>query len=483
MTEIKQGKVEGVRLAGGVEAYLGIPYAAAPTGEQRFRRPEPHAGWAGVYQATRTRGVAPQDDRDPDGFYQKEFPFVYGPKDEDCLNLNIWTPDAAGKLPVMLWIHGGAFNHGAGSDPVFNGEALARKGVVVVTINYRLGILGYLAHPALHAEAGTSGNYGLRDQVAALIWVRDNIAAFGGDPGRVTIFGQSAGGMSVVCLLAAPMARGLFHRAIVQSGSMSFAPGAKDYTYDDALAQGEQAMASIGARTADELRAAKVSDILTAQRGKRFAPVADWRVLPCNPAEMLRNADCARVPVMAGFTANEAGAGFMPGDVMPVEKYRESLRERYGERADEVFALYPAADDKQTIAMTMALQGDAFYLGTTKLADTLLPHGIAAYVYRFAMDPPGEDGAFHGAFHSSELAYEFGTLDALPRPWREKDYQLSETLMNAFVSFARTGKPTDCDCKWPLWLEQRTVMDFGETVGKADDARFDRARALAKLMG
>jgi para-nitrobenzyl esterase len=446
--------------------------------------PEEPTSWPGVRDATRTGGVAPQEDRDPAGFYQREFPFIYGPKDEDCLNLNIWTPDVFGKLPVMVWIHGGAFNHGAGSDPVFDGVALAKRGVVVVTINYRMGMLGYLCHPALEGERGTSGNYGLLDQIMALRYVKQCIASFGGDPDNVTVFGQSAGGMSVLCLLAAPDAKGLFHRAVVQSGAMRFSPGMPKVTYQDALAMGKAEAAKLGADTLEALQALDVDDILRAQRGVRYAPVYDGVVLPRDIPAAIEQGQWNRVPVVAGYVSNESGANYEPGDTEPVSVYEARIREQYGDKAASVLSLYPATDEHATIAMRMAHDADIAYLGTTRLLDAIGTGGGAAYGYRFAMDPPGEGGSFHGAFHSSELAYVFGTLDKIPRPWRPCDRQLSDKIMDAYVAFASSGAPaTPGAPEWPLWRDGKCLMQWSEPVALLSPADLDRALALGGIVG
>ncbi len=481
----KYGKLRGLSLPGNIHAFLGVPFAASPCGARRYAPPAPPESWVGERDASRFGSVPPQDDRDPNGFYQKEFPFIYGPKDEEgCLNLNIWTPDAGSmaKLPVMVWFHGGAFNHGAGSDPVFDGARLAAKGVVVVTANYRLGLLGYLAHPALEAEAegGVSGNYGLLDQIAALVWVRENIAAFGGDPDCVTAFGQSAGGMSVIDMIASPDARGLMHRAIVQSGSMAFSPGSKPLSYEKTRDDYARDLAAVGITSAKDLRAMRIENILEFQRSRRTMPLGGGWALPSSPADAILKGNCLRVPVMAGYAANESGAGYTPQSRMAIEDYRARVKAAAGDLAEKILSLYPARDDRETVQMTMALSADESYLGAAGLLDAATKNGRAAYGYRFAMSPPGLNGSFIGAFHSSELAYVFGTLDKIPRPWRECDRTLSDKILQAFASFARTGAPEIPGAAWPTW-ETGQMLTLGETIEPAGKTVHERAYALAAL--
>jgi para-nitrobenzyl esterase len=318
-------------------AYLGLPFAAPPTGSLRWAPPAPALTWTGVRKAYHF-GADCQQTLTPEGLgpWTPEY-LPAGPVSEDCLYLNVWTPKAASqpKLPVLVWIHGGAFTGGSGAVPIYNGAALASDGIIVVTLNYRLGVYGFLSHNDLEAENGASGNYGLQDQTAALKWVQDNIAAFGGDPRRVTVAGQSAGAASVHALLASPKARGLFTQAIAQSGSGS------GRTYPDRAAAdrvGQALVAAAGAGTIDDLRRLTPDelDVIVRKSGLGFGPIIDGDVL-------IGTAPVNDVPILTGMTANETSSqSFFRPDTLTPAAYRALITETYGPLADQVLRLYPA---------------------------------------------------------------------------------------------------------------------------------------------
>lgn len=460
-------RTESGRLAGvpgsvpSVTVYRGIPYAAPPVGELRWRAPRPPRSWEGVRSAARFGPVCMQPDQQPGSFYQREFYQQLQPMSEDCLYLNVWT-GAGGTggassddlRAVMVWIHGGAFVEGSGSLPSFDGAELARKGVVVVTINYRLGPFGLMTHPALSAESpkGASGNYGLLDQIAALEWVEENIEAFGGDPDRVTVFGQSAGGSSIHQLMASPLAEGTFERAIVQSGS--------GYAFGDPppLAEqeenGERLADSLGAASVAELRTAHPDSVMAASRGVSFSTVVDGRVLERPVSEVFEAGDQMSVPVLTGWTADEATTLTSP-ETDP-SAYEEQVRERLGERADRYFSFYPPGDTPEQAGASMqSALTDRIGWGAHTLARVhTATSGQPAYLYHFAHAPPGRDRDRYGAYHSSELVYVFDALEAVDRPWQPADRRLADLISWSWVRFAQQGSPTsNLLSAWPVYEE------------------------------
>jgi para-nitrobenzyl esterase len=425
----QSGQIRGVTAdAGGdVTAYRGIPYAAAPIGALRWREPQPPMAWSGVRDASAPapgciQTVAPN--RLP---WTDEY-MHHGAVSEDCLYLNLWTPAHAptDRLPVLVFIHGGSFTEGSVSVPLYDGAALARRRLIVVTINYRLGALGFLAHPALSAESPhhASGNYGLMDQVAALRWVRANVAAFGGDPNRVTIAGQSAGAMSVDLLTVSPQAKGLFQRAIIQSGpgalaALGIADGKAATT---ALEVAQQAGASfaknLGATTAAELRALPADRLLPPPAGgMRFGPVVDGWFLPADADTVYAAGRQNDVPLLIGMMADEASAS--PG--------------------------YDAA-------RTRATRGQGLRALDALLAARARTSTHAAYAYYFEHAVPWPQHPQFGAFHSGELPYVFDNLAGLDRPWSAADHALATAASSYWAAFATSGRPAgEALPKWPAY--------------------------------
>ena len=409
----KYGLVEGVQ-GRGCRIFKGVPYAAPPVGERRFAPPAEPERWEGVREAKAFSNRCFQLRQE--GFDKKEFysdEAFKPPMSEDCLYLNIWTPEEApqGKgFPVAVYIHGGAFLNGFGSELEFDGEAFARHGVILVTINYRLGIFGFLAHPLLTAESPkkVSGNYGILDQLAALSFVRENIEAFGGDPESVMVFGQSAGAMSVQTILSSPLSKGLVQRAVMESGG-SYKWGLhSDTTLSEAEAIGEKILAGAGIESLEQLRALPAEELMQvllgymeramAEAGGDFSkvrlpmtPVIDGFVLPHGYDETIERGELLDVPVMLGSNTEDMNV------------------------ADEL------------------LKGtQAFSFRAEEL------HGRPSYVYRFERRMPGDEA---GAFHSAELWYVFGTYGRCWRPLGEEDAALSERMVRCWTNFARTGEP------------------------------------------
>jgi para-nitrobenzyl esterase len=383
---------------------------------------------------------------------------------EDCLTLNIWAPSGARKLPVMVWIHGGALAGGSSSEPLYDGVKLARQGIVLVSINYRLGLLGFLAHPALSAESPQhlSGNYGLLDQIAALHWVHDNIAAFGGDPARVTIAGESAGGLSVIALLASPRARGLFSKAISQSGYLPSYRALHDESrgLPSAETAGTALAKAAGVSDAAALRAADPAALFKAglATGWQPEPVIDGFVLNRQMAETFARGEQAKVPVLAGFNEGEIRSllFLMPKAPASQSAYLADVRSRFGAQAPAYLAVYPGADPKADV---MASIRDGLYGWAAQyLVGRQASAGQPAYLYFFRHSTPTERARDLAAFHASELPYIFGQVGPSatlgpnwPRPpLTSTESRLSDAMMGYWASFVKTGAPTASgEVPWP----------------------------------
>lgn len=494
------GPVKGTTSPDGrVRIYKSIPFAAAPVGELRWQAPRPAPAWKGVRDATAFGPRCVQGQIFAD--------IVFTELSEDCLTLNIWTPGKApgDRLPVMVWIHGGGFQAGAGAEPRHDGLAFARKGVVLVTFNYRLGVFGFFSHPELTRESGrnASGNYGLLDQVAALQWVRDNIAAFGGDPKNVTIFGESAGSFSVSALMASPLARGLFHKAIGQSGAY-FASGAGPLPLRPLAAseeQGAKFAASIGAGSLAALRAKTADELLKPALKTQpwFAPGVDGHFLAQDVETVFAKGQQAQVPLLAGWNADEIRSATTLAKQKPTaQSFTESTRKRFGDRADSLLEVYPASSDEEAIESAAALASDLFIgYNTWKWIEAHKATGKAP-VYRYSFDrkipvPPGHTvngmpatSRDIGARHAGEIEYVFGTLDeSLPKvPWEPADRTLSDAMTTYWANFARSGDPNGAGLpKWPRYGDGGQVLHFDETIRAAPESLRPRYETLDAIAG
>jgi para-nitrobenzyl esterase len=399
------------------------------------------------------------------------------PMAEDCLHLNIWAPADAQSAPVLFWIHGGSLLLGSNREPFFDGARLAASGtangMVVVTINYRLGIFGYLAHPELSAEspAGLSGNYGLLDQIEALRWVEQNIAAFGGDPARVTIAGESAGALSVMYLMAAPAAHGLFNKAIAQSAYMIPVPELKQSRFgqDSAEAIGQDLLVKLGVADIAALRAMDAQQLVEAVTTTGFFPLptVDGKTVPRQLVEVFERGEQAKVPILAGFNSGEIRSlrALSPAPPATAGKYEALIRERYLDLADEYLRLYPVNDLQESV---WANTRDAVYGWT---AERLVRHqtalGQPSWLYLWDHGYPAADSAGYHAFHASELPYVFGNLERTPPNWPKiphttAEQSLSAAMVDYWSSFARDGQPRAADAAdWPAYGEARNFMHFG----------------------
>jgi para-nitrobenzyl esterase len=460
---IRAGTVEGVRL-GSVDAFLGIPYAAPPVGANRWRAPQPLTPWSGVRPAT-TFGPSCWQVVEPKGFgpWTPEY-VVQDDVSEDCLYLNVWAPanDAGSGKPVLVWIHGGAFCQGSGSVAIYNGRALASQGVVVVTINYRLGVLGFLAHPDLARESGASGacgNFGLQDQIAALRWVQANIAAFGGDPDAVTVAGQSAGAVSVHMLVASPQAAGLFHRAIAQSGPPTLVP---IKSREQAEADGLAFAAELRAPHVQTLRELGVQDLTrTLAPGPLFVPMVDGVLLPSWPPQLGSAPASCKVPMMVGQTADE-NSGLDPHYGSDDPAQLALLMQRYfGDQAPQMTAHYLHAASGRSADAYRAASLDRWLAALWHWAEHRGRQGSAPmFAYRFDHIQPGPDAARYGAFHTSDVPYALATLDAAPqRAFTDIDRQVSAITSGYWLNFVKHGNPNGPGLPhWPALDPSAPVM-------------------------
>ena len=486
--------VEGGQLAGApstlggeVMVYRGVPFAAPPVGDLRWRPPEPPAAWEGVRDATE---AAPACMQNPlPAAVRTFYDAGVDRMDEDCLYLNVWT--AAGpddRVPVLVWIHGGGLSIGNGADITYDGTRLAQRGVVLVTINYRLGAFGYLAHPLLGAESGhgASGNYGLLDQVAALGWVQRNIAAFGGDPSRVTIFGESAGSWSVNQLMATPLARGLFHAAIGESGGGFGSRGgaAPRAEIESAGERFVEALLGDGAAPSLEaMRAASADAVqgVAPELVRSTANVDGW-VFPDTVYDTFAAGRQADVPVIVGSNADEMTMLGGAAGAETLEQYRETIRNEYGEHADALLETFPAATDEEAQRARIA-SGTAATFGWEMRTWARMMETVSspAYLYFFSRVPPAPDADRYGAYHTAEIPYVFDNFGVSPHPYANRDYsdtdrRLSDILASYWVNMAATGDPNGEGLpEWPAYdPEADAALHVGDTITVERGIRKDR---------
>lgn len=466
----ESGDVAGlVSAKGGVRIFKGIPYAAPPVGDLRWRPPTAPARWDGVRKADRFGSDCPQYEIHSNPVFTKGN-VVLG--NEDCLYLNVWTAAKTGeRRPVMVWIHGGGFNWGAGSLPQYDGEGLARKGVVLVTINYRLNLFGFLAHPALSLESprNVSGNYGVLDQLAALQWVRANIAAFGGDPDKVTIFGESSGGASVGRLMASPLGRGLFARAIAESDHTAWLPSkrlaqAETEGADFAAALGARDMAALRAMPAEKLMEA-YSPLVTIDALMKvgpFGPIVDGYVMPAHIHDIFSQGRQAHVPLLLGLNSEDSGYGTIPA--IDRDAFLATAREKRGALAADFLALYPAGSDAEADLSNRSSWRDEMAAGVRRWARLQAETARApVYLYWFDRAPPGPQSAKIGAYHSAEIPYVFNALDRIDRPWTDDDRKLAGLMSSYWANFAISGDPNGPGL--PRWAAYDSKTDLSMELG------------------
>jgi para-nitrobenzyl esterase len=446
--------------------FKGIPFAAPPAGALRWRPPQPPAKWENVRAADKFGPRCMQ------GGGQGKGKALANDISEDCLYLNVWTPakSAIERLPVALWIYGGAFTSGSGSEPRYDGEALAKKGIVVVTFNYRLGMFGFFAHPELTKESGrnASGNYGLMDTVAALRWIQRNIAVFGGDPRKVTIMGESAGANLVSAVTGSPEAKGLFHRAVAQSGAWMGLSMGKMTTLDRAEEAGVKLAASMNASSLAELRAKSAEEIL--RNGRPGGIVVDGWYIPEDLSLTYAKGKQNDVDVLVGSNKDEGT--FFGGPASNAEQWSSQARERYGDQSGAFLKLYPAATDAQANESRLANFRDQVGWVMRTWAQFTAKKGKKAYVFYFTHEPPTAPGQpSRGATHTAELPYMFNNLTP-GRTWTDADRTLAEQMSSYWVNFVATGDPNGKGLpKWePFSTRNPRVIVLGEKFEPAPDA-------------
>jgi para-nitrobenzyl esterase len=513
IVSVESGQLSGA--AGrdpGVVVFKGIPFAAPPIGELRWQPPQPPLSWSGVRSARVFSKSCVQQLRRSLLPWTEEY-MLRNDVDEDCLALNVWAPagsipsgsipsgsipsgsipsgtvpanaHAGGLLPVFVYIHGGAFNSGSGEVLLYDGESLAQQGIIVVTINYRLGVFGFLSHPGLSAESarGSSGNYGLLDQIAALGWVKRNIAAFGGDPEQITLGGQSAGASSVHYLSVSPLARGQFQRAIAQSGPWD--PRSLSPERAESEAQGARLAAAMGATDLPALRALSAPELYAqaaeklAESGAQLRPIVDGWVVPDQLGAVVARGEAADVPLLSGWTADELSFQASYGK-WSREELGQHVRDEYGAAAAALLALYPASSDAEANTRQKELLRDARLATLLDCRRARAQHGKSKdFGYLFERAIPWPEHPEYQAFHSAELPYMFANLSLMQRPWEDTDRALAQQMSAYWVNFIQRGDPNGPGLPaWPSDSEQ--VMRLGASSQAGPALSDEKARLLLK---
>jgi para-nitrobenzyl esterase len=454
------GLISGTVNSGGdIHIFKGIPFAAPPLGDLRWKAPQPVSPWKGVRECTSFGPSPMQGTPVPFSMWTQEFLIPKEPISEDCLYLNVWTgaKSSKEKRAVLAWIYGGGFSSGGSGVPIYDGEAMAKKGIVFVSINYRVGIFGFFAHPELTKESGSnsSGNYGLMDQIAALKWIQKNIGEFGGDPHNVTIAGQSAGSMSVNCLVASPLAKNLFQRAIAESGA-SFTNG--NQSLQKAEEDGIRTMQSLNASSIADLRQMPAEELMKKGQGFR-GPVIDGYVLPDAIVNIFTAHRENKVDLLTGWNQDE---GIQMGPKKNAEQFKTDAEKNYGADAQTFLQYYPASNDEEAAASQLRVSNDQIFgVQNYTWANIQSGHGLKVYVYRFARKVPATGEYIkYGAFHTGEVPYAYDNLKFVDRPWEQSDHRLASTMSSYWANFAKTGNPNGKDL--PLWeaynLSDKKIM-------------------------
>ncbi len=474
--DTKYGKIEGYR-EGNIRIFKSIPFAAPPVGDLRWKAPQPPIAWKGVKKCTIFSASPIQPKPEPFLCWSKEFIAPPAPLSEDCLYLNVWTgaSSATEKRPVFVWIYGGGFISGSAACDIYDGLEFAKKGIVFVSINYRVGALGFMAHPELTKEGnGSSGNYGLMDQVAALQWVKENITAFGGDPSNVTIGGQSAGSISVYALIASPAARGLFHRAIAESGGIfgSFQMG----TLEDGEKTGMALQQKLHADNLKALRSLPTDSLLSASPGwggLHFAPVKDGRFLPSDFYKAFREGKFNQVDFLGGWVTDELTMFGI--EKISKEKFIQTVHEEYSGNADKLIALLPHADSAEASASLREIRQLSFAATSPYILSRYNSRPV--YIYEFSHVPVDKPGfPNYGAFHTADVPFALGNLHTWDRPWRPLDYDTEKNMSAYWVQFIRTGNPNITSL--PRWESYKT----GVTLEIGDDLISQKKNLYGELL-
>ncbi|WP_442592189.1 carboxylesterase/lipase family protein [Pedobacter sp. AW31-3R] len=475
--QVSQPLVEGGKISGtahqGIAIFKGIPFAAPPVAALRWKAPQPVKPWNGIRHCEQFGPSPVQSEPLPFSMWSAEFLIPKTPISEDCLYLNVWTAakKATEKRPVLVWIYGGGFVSGGSGVPIYDGEAMAGKGVVVVSINYRVGPFGFFVHPELSKESPykSSGNYGLMDQIAALKWVKNNIAAFGGDPEQVTIAGQSAGSMSVSYLVASPLASGLFGKAIAESGA-GFSRGM--LTLQQAEKEGAKIVQSMGISSLQELRNLPAEELLQKAQDLR-GPIIDGYVLPDQLKNIFASHRQNPVSLLTGWNEEE---GLLMGSLKNAAEYKKQLEAQYGAMAEQLLTYYPASSEQEATKSQLDLARDLMfglpnYTWANIAADARIKgqNSGQVYLYRFARKVPGEgEYAKYGAFHTGEVPYVFDNLKFVNRPWKKEDQQLAGLMSAYWINFVKYGHPNGKNLPdWPAYDPAQKKLMWFDTSSSA----------------
>ena len=475
---IEGGLISGTKTSDGrIQVFKGIPFAAPPVGSLRWKAPQPVASWTGV-KSCNAFGPSPmQATPEPFSMWSAEFLIPKEPISEDCLYLNVWSGagSAKAKRPVLVWIYGGGFVSGGSAVPIYDGEAMARKGIVFVSINYRVGVFGFFAHPELTKESGhnTSGNYGLMDQVAALKWVQQNIAQFGGDPANVTIAGQSAGSMSVNCLVASPLAKGLFQKAIAESGA-SFSRG--NASLQQAEQEGVKMAQALNTSSITDLRNLPAEELFKKAKGMR-GPIVDGYVLPDAIANIFAAKKENPVALLTGWNEDE---GLLFDAIKNAADFRKQAAQQYGTDSATFLKYYPSNTDAEAATAQLNLSRDQIFGAQNYAwANGESSHGRKVYVYRFTRKVPAT-GEYkkYGAFHTGEVPYAYDNLKFVDRPWEPADRELARVMSTYWANFVATGNPNGNGLpQWPVYTTTNKQVMFLDVKQQAkplpDEAALD----------
>lgn len=487
------GVITGTASADNVVRILkGIPFAAPPVGDLRWKAPQPVIPWEGVRKCDAFGPSPMQGNPAPFGPWSAEYLIPKEPIGEDCLYLNVWTAAKSfqEKRPVLLWIYGGGFGSGGTGCAIYDGEAMARKGIVFVSANYRVGPFGFFAHPELTKESGVnaSGNYGLMDQIAALRWIKENIAAVGGNPNNVTIAGQSAGSMAVNCLVASPLAKGLFNKAIAQSGASVVQRGPiGGANLQQAEENGLKVMQTLGAKSLAEMRALSAEEVMKKGQGAARGPIVDGYVLPQSLPQIFAAGKQNDVALMTGWNEDE---GMSMGKPKTADEYRQGAEKQYGANAANYLQQYPGNTDAEAARSQIDISRDQVF-GTQNYAwaNIQAMAGKPVFVYRFTRKLPAlGQYAQYGAFHTGEVAYAYDnlkTIDRSLRPLDKTDDELARVMSSYWANFIKTGNPNGNGVPfWPRYNKtQKAVIFLGDQVKAGplpDGARLDFLLGLMK---
>lgn len=473
---VKEGTLCGT-VENGQKVFRGIPYAAPPIGDRRWRAPVAPAKWFGVRTVDRlVSGALQRDSRE--SFPYEDFELSAKMDSEDCLYLNIWSPakTSEDKLPVFVWIHGGGMIAGTGMAPFFEGEKLAEKGIIVVTINYRLGLFGFFCHPELSSESpsGTSGNYALLDMRQAVIWLRENIANFGGDPEKITVGGQSGGSVGASCLLMSPLMKGLCRGIVMESGCPLMGGMMEPKTLNEMEREGVRFAQSLGCKSISALRELDGCDLIGATLEKGYTPnfCVDGYFLPDTPWNLFSRGEFNDMNVLVGATSEEFGSfGPMMGNIsIEPEQFKRYVKAVYPQNVwQAILAGYAHADSKQTLLAVLRLLGDLHFLSSARLGEACAKHGHSCYLYYKTRPDPGKRGERVGSTHSSELPYLFGRSGKCiinPEGMDAAEKEFGNQLMNYWVNFVSTGSPNGSNVavQWPKSEKLLDYLDLGKEI-------------------